>query len=83
MTVEMTAERLTERGRAYLEWARAGGDLGRLVGLDYDVRVLARVTDWPGREPGPEVRNGIPDVDLPDGDRDKGIPRARTEEPPT
>jgi hypothetical protein len=59
-------ERLHERGVALGEWIAARGSVDRLAALDRAVR-RGRVTDWPGREPGPEVRNGIPDLDLPDG----------------
>jgi hypothetical protein len=61
--------RLHERGTALGAWIDAGGSVDRLADLDRAVR-RGRVTDWPGREPGPEVRNGIPDLDLPNADRE-------------
>jgi hypothetical protein len=66
MSVEMTAERLRERGQAMLDWQAAGGSVDRLARVDRWVR-RAGTTDWPGRRPGPELRNGIPDLDLPGG----------------
>jgi hypothetical protein len=60
-------ERLHERGAALGVWIDAGCSVDRLAALDRAVR-RGRVTDWPGRDPGPEVRNGIPDLDLPDAD---------------
>lgn len=69
MTV-LDVERLHERGRALGAWLDAGGDVDRLAALDRRVR-HAQTTDWPGRAPGPEVRNGIPALDL-DGERRGG-----------
>jgi hypothetical protein len=60
-------ERLHERGAALGAWIDLGLSVDALADLDRDVR-RGRVTDWPGRDPGPEVRNGIPDLDLPDRD---------------
>jgi len=71
MTTELSVERVTERGRAYLAWARAGGDVQRLVKLDYDCRVLGRITDWPGWESSGERRQGIPDLDLAEYERQR------------
>jgi hypothetical protein len=59
----LDSERLHERGRALGAWLDAGGSVDRLAALDRAVR-RGWVTDWPGREPGEEVRNGIPDLDL-------------------
>jgi hypothetical protein len=67
-------ERLHERGTALGDWIDAGCSVDRLADLDRDVR-RGLVTDWPGRGPGPEVRNGIPDLDLPDADRAPRGPR--------
>jgi hypothetical protein len=61
----LTAERLEERGRALGAWLAAGLSIERLIRLDRAVRRGTR-SDWPGRESGPEVRQGIPDLDLPD-----------------
>jgi hypothetical protein len=60
-------ERPHERGVALGHWIDAGCSVDALADLDRHVR-RGLVTDWPGREPGPEVRNGIPDLDLPDRD---------------
>jgi len=59
--------RLHERGVALGKWIDLGLSVDALAGLDRNVR-RGRVTDWPGRESGPELRNGIPDLDLPDRD---------------
>jgi hypothetical protein len=67
MSVDMTTERLAERGKAILAWEAAAGDVDALARVDRRCR-RGLVTDWPGRDPGPEVRNGIPDLDLPDRD---------------
>jgi hypothetical protein len=61
--VPMTAARLKERGESLSAFERLGGRAGRLVWLDEQVRA-GRRTDWPGRGAGPELRNGIPDLDL-------------------
>jgi hypothetical protein len=45
----------------------------RLAALDRAVR-RGRATDWPGRDAGPELRNGIPDLDLPAYERREGRP---------
>jgi hypothetical protein len=76
MSVDMTTERLVERGSAILAWQAAGGDVGKLARLDRAVRKAdPRTTDWPGRRPGPEVRNGIPDLDWADWEaRNRGRP---------
>jgi hypothetical protein len=55
--VPLRFERLHERGAALGAWLDAGLDLERLLRLDRRVRA-ARVTDWPGRRPGPEPRAG-------------------------
>jgi hypothetical protein len=57
--------RLAERGAALCRLLAAGVAVDRLARVDRDVR-HGRVTDWPGREPGPELRNGIPDLDVAD-----------------
>jgi hypothetical protein len=63
MTVEMTVDRLRERGVAMLAWEAAGGSVDRLARLDRVVR-HARLTDWPGRpEDVPEFRVGVPELD--------------------
>jgi hypothetical protein len=72
----MTTERLRERGRALLAWEAAGGSVDRLAVLDRRTRRGLR-TDWPGRGPGEEVRNGIPDLDLPDPEADDWRIRVR------
>jgi hypothetical protein len=59
----LDSERLRERGTALGAWIDAGCSVDRLAALARAVR-RGRVTDWPGREPGEEVRNGIPDLDL-------------------
>jgi hypothetical protein len=61
----MTVERLRERGRAILAWEAAGGSVDRLAALARAVR-RGLTTDWPGRAPGEERRQGIPDLDLAD-----------------
>ena len=68
MSVDTTIERLVERGQALLAWEGAGGSVGRLVALDRVVR-HGQLTDWPGRDPGPEPRQGIPDIDLAEYER--------------
>jgi len=55
MTAALSFERLHERGQAAGAWIDAGGSVGRLAALDRAVR-RGRITDWPGREPGPERR---------------------------
>jgi hypothetical protein len=63
MTVDMTTERLCERGKAMLAWEAAGGSVDQLARLDYVVR-HARLSDWPGRpEDVPEFRVGVPELD--------------------
>jgi hypothetical protein len=66
MSAVIGAERRRERGRALRAWVEAGGDVGALADLDRRV-ARAAATDWPGRRAGPEPRQGIPDLDLPDG----------------
>jgi hypothetical protein len=65
MSAAMDVERRRERGRALRTWVEAGGDVGALADLDRRV-ARAAATDWPGRPAGPEPRQGIPDLDLPD-----------------
>jgi hypothetical protein len=65
MSAAIDVERRRERRRALRAWVEAGGDVGALADLDRRV-AHARATDWPGRPAGPEPRQGIPDLDLPD-----------------
>jgi len=60
----LTFERLHERGAALGTWIDARGSISRLVALDRDVR-RGRCTDWPGRPPGPERRQDVPDGGAP------------------